>query len=132
MKHNIVVTGYAPLGSAGARKGLRPEQNQEDFPNLLTHPVVTEIAKNHNKSSVQILLRHSVQGKIAVIPGSKNPNHLASNLDIYDFELTDDEVRRMNALDKGEEGKIFNYKFLKGYASVVFFFFLIFRKIFFI
>lgn len=114
MKHGIAVTGYAPLGSSGAREVLRPEQNPKDFPSLLKHPVVSEIAKNHGKSTAQILLRHAVQGQIAVIPGSKNPDHLVSNLDIFDFELTDDEVQRMNALDKGEDGKVFNYKFFKG------------------
>ena len=111
------MTGYAPLGSPHARKGLHPEQTAEEFPDPLKLPIVSEIAKNHGKSNVQVLLRHSVQGGVVVIPGSKNPDHLKSNLDIFDFELTEEEMRKLDALDKGERGKIFDYKFLKGYVS---------------
>lgn len=118
-KNGIIVTGYAPLGSPGARKHFHPDQTEQEFPNVFKLPVVNEIAKTHGKSVVQILLRHLVQKGIAVIPSSKNPNHLKENVEIFDFELTQDEVNRLDALDKGERGKIFDYKFLKGYVTKI-------------
>ncbi|OXU22457.1 hypothetical protein TSAR_011418 [Trichomalopsis sarcophagae] len=113
-KNGIIVTGYAPLGSPGARKELHPGQTEEEFPDVFKLPVVNEIAKKHGKSVVQILLHHLVQNGIAVIFSSKNPNHLKENIEIFDFELTEDEMKSLDALDKGERGKIFDYKFLKG------------------
>ncbi|KAJ8670148.1 hypothetical protein QAD02_001407 [Eretmocerus hayati] len=113
-KHGILVTAYAPLGSHEARKAFHPEQSEIEFPNPLKHSNISEIAKGNGKSTAQILLRHLVQNGHVVIPGSKKPNHIADNLKILDFELPDEEMEVMNSLDKGDRGKVFDYKFLKG------------------
>lgn len=86
----------------------------KDFPDILGEPIVQEIAKSHKKSPGQTLLRHLIQNGIVVIPKSGNPKRIKENIDIFDFELTNVEMAKMNELDKGEEGRIFDFRFFKG------------------
>ncbi|GLG92813.1 Aldo-keto reductase AKR2E4, partial [Gryllus bimaculatus] len=74
----------------------------------LTEPVVLNIAKKYKKSPAQVLLRHLIQRGIAVIPKSSNPKRIKENIDVFDFELTTDEMDDLNALDKGRRARIFN------------------------
>lgn len=69
---------------------------------LLKDPVITSIAQAHGKSAAQIILRWHIQEGFSVIPGSKNPQHIQENINIFDFELTDDEMAQVRALDKEE------------------------------
>lgn len=87
----IVVQGWYPLGGRGYTASL------------LKNPTIVEIARAHGKSSAQIILRWNLQKKVAVIPGSSNPDHIRENLDIFDFALTDEEMARINALDRNEK-----------------------------
>lgn len=67
---------------------------------LSSDPVIRQIAATHGKSPVQIMLRWHIQEGFSVIPGSKNPEHIRENIDIFDFELNADEMDRIRALDK--------------------------------
>lgn len=67
---------------------------------LVNEKVFTRLAKKYGKSNAQIILRWHVQSGNIVIPGSKNPAHIAANLDIFDFALTDEEMKEIAALDK--------------------------------
>lgn len=87
----IVVQGWYPLGGRGHTK------------ELLSDPVITEIAKAHGKSSAQVILRWNLQKGVVVIPGSSNPEHIQENTELYDFELTKHEMEQMNALDRNEK-----------------------------
>jgi 2,5-diketo-D-gluconate reductase A len=69
--------------------------------NLFANPVLTEIATAHGKSVAQVVLRWLIQRDVVVIPKSVRPDRLAENLDVFDFELTDDEMTRIAALDTG-------------------------------
>ena len=91
--HNlgIVVQGWYPLGG----RGYTAE--------LLGNEVISDIAAAHGKSSVQVILRWNLQKGVVVIPGSSNPNHIQENTELFDFELTEDEMGRINALDRGEK-----------------------------
>ncbi|USK40040.1 aldo/keto reductase [Cytobacillus firmus] len=60
---------------------------------------IKEIAERHNKSAAQIILRWHLQNGIMVIPKSVKKDRLRENADIFDFELTEDEMRQMNALN---------------------------------
>ncbi|CAH0728439.1 unnamed protein product, partial [Brenthis ino] len=115
-EYDIVVTAYAPLGSPGAKEHFVNKYNYSPdvFPDLLGHPEVNEIAKTQNKSPAQVLLRYLVQQKIVVIPKSTSENRLKENADLYDFELTTEDINRLKKLDKGEDGRIFNFLFWKG------------------
>lgn len=77
-------------------------------PNLLGDKVLTAIADAHGKSVVQVILRWHMQEGLCAVPGSTNPDHIRENIDIFDFELSDDEMAQIRALDKGEAGRFFN------------------------
>lgn len=75
---------------------------------LLSEHVFGELARKYGKSVVQIILRWHIEEGNVVFPKSTNPEHLAANLDIFDFELTSEEISRINALDKNK--RIYNWK----------------------
>lgn len=87
----IVVQGWYPFGGRGHTK------------ELLNDETIMEIAKNHNVSSAQVVLRWNLQKGVVVIPGSSNPEHIKENTEIYDFELTDEEMNKINQLDRNEK-----------------------------
>ena len=68
---------------------------------LLNDLVFTELAEKYGKNNVQIILRWHIQEGTVVFPKSTNPKHIQENIDIFDFELTEDEMERIRALDKG-------------------------------
>ena len=69
---------------------------------LIKQDVFARLAQKYNKTNAQIILRWHTQVGNIVIPGSKNPEHIKSNLDILDFDLTDGELKEIAALDKGK------------------------------
>lgn len=70
---------------------------------LVNQPIFTELAKKYGKSNQQIVLRWHTQFGNIVIPGSKNPDHIKANLDIFDFKLTDDEMAEIAKLNTGKK-----------------------------
>ena len=68
---------------------------------LINEPVFTELGKKYGKSNAQIILRWHVQMGFAVIPGSRNIEHIRDNLDIMDFTLTEEEMAEIAKLDTG-------------------------------
>jgi 2,5-diketo-D-gluconate reductase A len=70
-------------------------------PKLLEEAVLTNIANRYGKTVPQVILRWLVQRDVVVIPKSVNPERMRQNLDLFDFELTDDEMKGIAALDTG-------------------------------
>lgn len=70
--------------------------------NLLNEKVFVELANKYHKSTAQIILRWHIQDGNIVIPGSKNKEHIKANFDIFDFVLTDDEMKAIDAINKNE------------------------------
>jgi diketogulonate reductase-like aldo/keto reductase len=66
----------------------------------LTQETLREIASTHHRPVAQILLRWSLQKGVAIIPGTGNPHHMTENLQVYEFELTLDEMKRIDTLSK--------------------------------
>ena len=87
----IVVQAWYPLGGRGYTA------------DLLGNEVISKIAQVHEKSSAQIILRWDLQNDVVVIPGSSNPDHIMENTQLYDFELTDEEMEQIDALEKNEK-----------------------------
>lgn len=81
---------------------------------MLSCSEAQEIATKHNKTVAQVLLRHIVQKGVAAIPKSSNPKRLEENLNIFDFCLDEDDVKKLDALDRGSEGRIFDMLHSKG------------------
>lgn len=87
----IVVQGWYPLGGRGYTK------------ELLSDPVLNRIAEAHGKSAAQVILRWNLQKGVVVIPGSSNPAHIQENTEIFDFALSEEEMKQIEALDRGEK-----------------------------
>lgn len=84
-KNDVKIEAYQPLGHGNK--------------DLLAHPVFTRLAEIYGKDTGQIILRFEVQDGLIVLPKSTNPSRIASNLDIFDFELTSEEMKEIYALD---------------------------------
>ena len=69
---------------------------------LIHESVFAELGRKYGKTPAQVILRWHTQMGFAVIPGSRNVDHIRDNLDILDFTLTADEMERIAMLDKGE------------------------------
>ncbi len=87
----IVVQGWYPLGGRGHTA------------ELLGDEVISSIAKHHGKSSAQVILRWNLQKGVVVIPGSSNPEHIKENSELFDFELTNEEMEQIKALNRDEK-----------------------------
>lgn len=70
--------------------------------NLLNEPIFTKLAQKYGKNNAQIILRWHVQMGFIVIPGSTNPAHIKDNADIFDFELTADEMAEIAKIDQNK------------------------------
>ncbi len=84
-QHGITTEAYGPLGVG----------------NLLGNAAVTEIAEAQGKTPAQVLIRWNLQLDNVVIPRSSSPVRIKSNFEVFDFELTDDQVATLNGLDDG-------------------------------
>ena len=86
--HKTLIEAYYPIGHGD--KGL------------INHETFTKLAKKYKKTNVQIILRWHIQYGNIVIPKSSNPAHLKENFEIFDFELTKDEMEEIKKLDQGK------------------------------
>lgn len=86
-KVDVVLEAWGPLGQGNS--------------DLLANPVLTRIAEEHGKNVGQVMLRWARQRGIVTLPKSTNPERIASNLQIFDFELTEAEMDAIRALDTG-------------------------------
>ena len=104
-KEGMVIQAWYPLGHGD--KALREE------------PLFTELGKKYGKSNTQIILRWHIQAGDIVIPGSKNPEHIKANLDLFDFALTDEEMEKIAAMDQQKRYYHSTPEMLKRYAEMV-------------
>ena len=90
IRHGIVVEAWSPLGQG----------------RILDDPVIARMAAAHGKSPAQVMLRWHIQRGHIVIPKSVHRDRMAENFELFDFELSADEVASIDALDEGETGRI--------------------------
>ncbi|CAD5214263.1 unnamed protein product [Bursaphelenchus xylophilus] len=117
-KHSIAVTAYAPIGSPGRLNFVLPNGRLMEWPvaeQPMANQEVLKLAKKYNKSPAQILLRHLLQNNIAVIPKSVTPKRIQENAQIFDFELTVDEVKTLNSQPQGS--RFFLMDFMAGHPE---------------
>ena len=86
---------------------------------LLNEPLFAELGEKYGKSAAQIILRWHMQDGNIVIPGSKNPDHIKANFDLFDFALTSDEMARIAALNQDKRYYTSTPELLKKYAQMV-------------
>ena len=89
-QYGTVMESWFPLGGRGNTQIL------------FNDPTIAAIAEAHGKTSAQVILRWHLQAGNIAIPGSSNPDHILENISIFDFELTDDEMAQMTALDRND------------------------------
>lgn len=89
--HGIVMQGWYPFGGRGHTE------------ELLNDETIVSIADAHNVTAAQVILRWNLQREVVVIPGSSNPNHIQENTEIYHFKLTEDEMKKIEALNRNEK-----------------------------
>lgn len=106
----IQVEGHPYFQQAALKERVAPYGTRMEhwFPlghgdaNLINEPVFTELGKKYGKSNVQIILRWHLQMGNIPLPRSTNPAHQKDNIDIFDFQLTEDEMAKIKALDQGK------------------------------
>lgn len=103
-QYGIVIEAWYPLGHGD--KGLQEE------------PVFTKLAEKYGKTPAQVILRWHVQMGTSIIPGSMNPAHIADNADIFDFELTDEEMAEIAKLDGTKKYYEATEEALAGYLAI--------------
>uniref|UniRef100_A0A671YWX9 NADP-dependent oxidoreductase domain-containing protein n=1 Tax=Sparus aurata TaxID=8175 RepID=A0A671YWX9_SPAAU len=94
-QHDIVIVGYCPIGSSRDASWVNLKS-----PPMLEDEVLVSIGKKYNKSSAQVALRFNVQRGVVVIPKSFSPERIKHNFQIFDFSLTEEEMRAIEALNK--------------------------------
>lgn len=102
---DIIIQAWYPLGHGDKA--------------LLEEPVFSKLAEKYGKSNAQIILRWHIQAGNIVIPGSKNPEHIRANFDLFDFTLDDSEMAEIAALHKNERYYYSTPDMLKAYAEMV-------------
>lgn len=104
-KEGIVIQAWYPLGHGDKT--------------LIEEPLFAEFGTKYGKSSAQIILRWHIQDENIVIPGSKNPDHIKDNFDIFDFALTDVEMEQIAAMDKQKRYYTSTPELLEKYVTMV-------------
>jgi len=87
-KYGAVIESWYPFGGRGHTK------------QIFNDATIQQLAKKYSKTPAQIILRWQIQAGYIAVPGSSNKNHIAENFDVFDFELTADEMNLIRALNK--------------------------------
>ncbi|CAJ0948369.1 unnamed protein product [Ranitomeya imitator] len=93
--HNIVLVAYGVLGSTRDVRWIEPTA-----PMLLEDPVLTAIAKKHGRTPAQVAMRHMLQRGIVVLAKSFKPERIKQNLEVFEFELSEEEIKSLNGLNR--------------------------------
>jgi diketogulonate reductase-like aldo/keto reductase len=85
-EQKITVQAWSPLGGNGT--------------NIISNEILNEIGKKYNKSSAQVIIRWNLQRNVIPLPKSVNKNRIKSNIEVFDFNLTDEDMMRINELNE--------------------------------
>lgn len=97
--NDIAVESWSPLGGPGGG-GSR----KNDVTPLLEHPVIAKIGDKYNKTTAQVIIRWHLQNDLIVIPKSVHEERIVQNIDVFDFELTEEDMSAINSLETGVRG----------------------------
>jgi diketogulonate reductase-like aldo/keto reductase len=97
VEHGILTQAWSPIGGITFYRDGQHSSTLQD-------PVIGDIAKAHDKTPAQVMLRWHLQQGRSVIPKSTKPERIAENIDVFDFDLTGEELAGIDALDTGQRG----------------------------
>ena len=86
-QHKITLTAYSPVGG-------------RTYPNLLKDSKLNEIGKRHNVSAAQVSLRYQIERNVIVIPKANNQKYIEEDINLFNFKLTEQEIKEIEALNK--------------------------------
>lgn len=95
-RHGITTQAWSPIGGITSYYNA-PKKSFDE-------PVILTIGEKYGKSAAQVMLRWHIQNGMQVIPKSTKAERIAENFDVFDFELTADEIAKIDALDTGVRG----------------------------
>ena len=98
-KYGIITQAWSPIGGITFYPGYG-----ENRKNVMEDDTIGEIAKLHDKTPAQVMLRWHLQRGRSAIPKSTNPKRIAENFDVFDFELSEDELNKIDSLNTGVRG----------------------------
>ena len=104
-KEDIIIQAWYPLGHGDKA--------------LLEEPLFSKLGKKYGKTNAQIILRWHIQDGNIVIPGSKNPDHIKDNFDLFDFTLTEEEMAEISDINKNKRYYTSTPELLKRYMEMV-------------
>jgi diketogulonate reductase-like aldo/keto reductase len=96
-EHGILTQAWSPIGGITFYRDGQHSSTLQD-------PTIGDIAKAHGKTPAQVILRWHLQQGRSVIPKSTNPQRIAQNIDVFDFDLTPEQLAAIDALDTGQRG----------------------------
>ncbi|WP_431229563.1 aldo/keto reductase [Paenarthrobacter nicotinovorans] len=95
-EHGIITQAWSPIGGITFYPGWGEARR-----NVMEDPTIADVARKHGKSPAQVMLRWHLQQGRSAIPKSTNPARIAENFDVFDFELSPEELAAIDALDTG-------------------------------
>ena len=96
-EHGILTQAWSPIGGITFYRDGQHTSTLDD-------PTIAAIADTHSKSPAQVMLRWGIQHGRSIIPKSTKPHRIAENIDVFDFELTADQMTAIDGLDTGQRG----------------------------
>jgi 2,5-diketo-D-gluconate reductase A len=105
-RRNIRLWSWSPLGPGTTSSAWWWTHGRATQGSALEDPVIGAIAKAYGKTPAQVILRWNLQEGLIVSPKSTRPDRMAQNFDVFDFELSAEDVYRIEALDRPDDGRI--------------------------
>jgi len=102
-ERGITLTAYSPLGNPGSTANTKADKGQ-----LLKDPTILRLAQKYGKNVGQILLKFQAQRGVIVIPKSVNLDRIITNIQIFDFDLTPEEITELESLDRNYRSCLFD------------------------
>lgn len=96
-EHGILTQAWSPIGGITFYRDGSHGSTLDDA-------VIGDIAREHSKTPAQVMLRWGLQQRRSVIPKSTKPSRIAENINVFDFELSTDEMGAVDGLDTGRRG----------------------------
>jgi 2,5-diketo-D-gluconate reductase A len=105
-RRNIRMWSWSPLGPGTTNSAWWWPHGRTTQGSALQDPVIAAIAKYYGKTPAQVIIRWHLQEGLILTPKSTRPDRMAQNFDVFDFTLTAEDVYRIEALDRPDDGKI--------------------------